>query len=188
MCSEDAMTDEKGYVRTNISLPRALKGRMDAVDASVNWSQVAASAFEVHLRRLESEKEGSAMDDVIARMKAADELDCNEQHQEGLDAGRKWVTRAKGHATPRQLRTLAKAIERQDVRDLVETYASGLNSGVMRGLYSELHPREERPDELDVTAFWDNVLQDPRQIEDVAFAVGFIEGAMEEWEKIESHI
>ena len=77
-----ANTDTMLLVRLNgssqtinvISVPRDLKARMDKVSASVNWSQVAAQAFEAKLLELESKKEVSGMDDVIARLRAAAEI------------------------------------------------------------------------------------------------------------------
>src|SRR5262249_27023394 len=101
------MGEPKGVVRTNISLPRELKARMDAAPSSVNWSAVAAQAFEAKLLELESQKEVKSMDDVIARLKAAAELEANEDYQAGFKAGQQW---AKEQATPKELRRLAEYI------------------------------------------------------------------------------
>ncbi len=48
------MDEQQGATRTNISLPRELKARMDQVKEPVNWSAVAGKAFEAKLLELES--------------------------------------------------------------------------------------------------------------------------------------
>src|SRR5260370_41740506 len=97
------MGDSQGVIRVNISVPRELKARMDAAPAKANWSAVACRAFEDKLLELESTKEVTTMDEVIARLKAADEMEAKEQYQEGLEAGRGWE---KEIASPRQVRRL----------------------------------------------------------------------------------
>src|SRR5690349_19928782 len=77
--------------RTTITVPADLKDRMDATGSSVNWSAVAARAFEVKLAEINARKKGATMDDVITRMKAADEADANEARQEGKEAGEQWA-------------------------------------------------------------------------------------------------
>src|SRR5205809_1051596 len=94
---------EPGATRTNISLPRDLKARMDAVTEPVNWSAVAAQAFEAKLAELNARKEGATMEDVIARLKAADALDNKTEFQAGLKNGESWAEKT---ARPRQLRRL----------------------------------------------------------------------------------
>lgn len=43
-------------VRTNVSIPRALHERMQGYRYQINWSRVAAEAFERALARLDREK------------------------------------------------------------------------------------------------------------------------------------
>jgi hypothetical protein len=93
---------ESGVVRSNISVPRELKARMDRVKG-VNWSAVASDAFETKLLELASKREVKGLDDTIARLKAAAQLEANQDYQEGHRMGEKW---AMEKATPRQLRRL----------------------------------------------------------------------------------
>jgi hypothetical protein len=44
-----------GTFRTSISIRRSLKARMNAVTAQVNWSAVAADAFERKIQEVEAE-------------------------------------------------------------------------------------------------------------------------------------
>src|SRR5262249_33698927 len=97
------MADAQGVIRTNISVPRDLKARMDAVAERINWSAIATEAFRAKLLELESKQEVDKMDEVIARLRAADELDCREDYRAGRDAGETWARKA---ARPKQLRSL----------------------------------------------------------------------------------
>src|SRR5262245_60643039 len=109
------MSEQQGAVRTNVSLPRGLKARMDAVKVPVNWSAVAAEAFERKLLELESRREVGNMDEVLARLKAAAALDGKEDYQEGRVAGEAW---AKEGARPKQLRGLEQLIDLREVLEI----------------------------------------------------------------------
>src|SRR5262249_3480669 len=98
-----------GVVRANISVPKGLKARMDAEAASVNWSAVAAAAFEAKLQELASRKEAKTLDDVVARLKAAAELEASADYQDGLEAGRRWARQV---ARPKELRRVAEYLKR----------------------------------------------------------------------------
>ncbi len=114
------MKESEGVVRTCISLPRALKEQMEGAEGSVNWSAVAAGAFELKLKEIEAQKETKSMEDVIARMKAADELDSRESYQNGRRDGEKW---AREVARPKELRRLeASANEVEDDLELYEQF------------------------------------------------------------------
>jgi hypothetical protein len=51
--------------RTTITIPQDLKERMDALEVEVNWSAVAARAFEEKLAEIGSNKERQVMSDFI---------------------------------------------------------------------------------------------------------------------------
>jgi hypothetical protein len=97
------MSEQQGVVRANVSLPRGLKARMDAVKVPVNWSAVAAQAFEAKLLELASKKAVGSREDVIARLKAVAELEGKDDYQAGFAAGQRWAMQAAG---PKQLRRL----------------------------------------------------------------------------------
>ena len=203
---------EAGVVRTNISLPRELKARMDKVQG-VNWSAVASEAFERKLLELASKKEAKGMDEVIARWKAAAQLEANRDYQEGRELGEKW---AKDKATPRQLRRLQALVDNpkwtltewlnyvaadgmtvelmnqladnpEIAPKLAEVgalpYSGAMQTGIGRALYWCLFP-DRVADHHEIEAFWLSAL-DTRQhaIEMHDFARGFVEGAIGVWEK-----
>jgi hypothetical protein len=187
------MRKQLGAVRTNISLPRELKARMDAVEAPVNWSSVAAQAFEQKLLELESKKEVGSMDEVIARLKAADELDRKAEYQDGRKAGDRW---AREDARPRQLRALSSLRLHGTVTAILEEFgrAPALEefkrwdaNGISVSLYKFINPAQEA-DAASVRAFWASALGDEavraNRIENQDFVLGFCDGALDVWVKV----
>ncbi len=181
------MGGKQGVIRVNISVPRELKDQMEAVN-SVNWSGVAAEAFRKKLRELESRKDAKTMDDVVARLKAAAELEGKEDYQAGFAAGERW---AKKEATPKQLRRLAEyidrfATERLDWFDVdypgwdAPWGATGFFALAVLGSNKDVADRGE--DEC----FWKRALGDNAdRAQDPDFFRGFGEGAASVWEKVQ---
>jgi hypothetical protein len=58
---------DKNHYRTTISIPLDLKRRMDEVDGQVNWSAVAAKAFEAHIAYLETD--GKKINELRSELK-----------------------------------------------------------------------------------------------------------------------
>jgi hypothetical protein len=176
--------EAQNVVRMNISVARDLKARMDAASASVNWSAVASAAFGAKLLELDGEKETATMDDVIARLKAADEADNNEQRQRGVAAGARW---AKDYARPRQLRRLHKeAVDAQHGLDYeLGVFDNGMNQGIAVGLYGVILGAEDF-DRDDAKNFWQEAIGDDGHelMDDFDFASGFCDGALDVWEKV----
>src|SRR4051794_7369221 len=95
--------------RTTISIPQDLKEQMDAVKDQVNWSAVAARAFQAKLFEIQARKAKSmSKEDVVKRLRALQEQEGEEEYAEGKQAGREWAER---QAKPRELRRLADYIE-----------------------------------------------------------------------------
>jgi hypothetical protein len=204
---------KSGVVRTNISIPRDLKARMEKVEG-VNWSAVASEAFEEKLLNLASKQEVKGMDDLIARFKAAAELEANEDYQLGHRAGEEWATQK---ATPRQLRRLqaladdpkcsltewlndvaADGMTKEVMNELADSptiapqlavagalpYSTVMKTGIGRSLYWCLFPEKTR-NVRDIESFWMWAIEaGPTAIENHDFARGFVEGALRVWEKV----
>jgi hypothetical protein len=155
---------------------------MDAVKVPVNWSAVAAQAFEAKLLELESKKNVSSMEDVIARLKAAAEIEANEKYQAGFEAGDEW---ARKQATPSQLRRMAEYIGRfpdegvdwfhHDPGDFAQALL-GLGDdrrGEVWDFWNEAVPHDE-----DLDQFGED------RILDADLFRGFGDGAVALWEKV----
>jgi hypothetical protein len=198
------VSETQNVVRMNISVPRELKARMDAATAyrlpgSVNWSAVASAAFEAKLLELASNKEVRGLKDVIARLRAADELDRNENYRAGRVAGERW---AEQKATAQQLRNLRRCVDESSGRLLAgfESVASDAASetgpGVGWHVYFGTLGRgvartwpEVQAVSAEADTFWRGVLGDESyRIESVPFGQGFVDGALGVWAKVERQV
>jgi hypothetical protein len=170
--------------RLGLTLPPELKKEMDEVPEEVNWSAVAAEAFRRKLTQLQSEREATTMEEVIGRMRADEKLNDDAMHKEGRQAAEQWVM--KRRAKPKELRRLDKAMEPFDHSSgyYVSVMANGMNRGPAVGIARDLFG-----DKYDASLFWKGVIglgDDWRETaDDVNFADGFVEKAMELWEQIE---
>ena len=79
--------------RMNISLPDELKIRMDAVAEPVNWSGVAAHAYERHLDDLKTAHQEKSMAEVVERLRASRGAMAqdHDRYGEGLIDGMRWA-------------------------------------------------------------------------------------------------
>jgi hypothetical protein len=153
---------------------------MDIVSVSVNWSAVASQAFEAKLLELTSQKEVKGMEDVVARLRAAEEMDRNKEYQQGFRAGEMWV---REEARPKHLRLLEGLEDSEEgPAGSLEVFASEHEHGIAIGLYFVLHPRDEGSRQ-EARGFWDSILGDfgAERIEQLHFARGFVEGALAVW-------
>jgi hypothetical protein len=83
------MGKKTGYLRTTITVPRDLKRRMDAAKEPVNWSAVAARAFEEKLAEIATKREEKTMFDIIQRLRATKP---DLIYQQGQADGRQWAS------------------------------------------------------------------------------------------------
>jgi hypothetical protein len=177
------MSEHQKAARFNITIPQALKKRMDEAPSSVNWSAVAAQAFEQKLLELDSEKEAKTMDETIARLRRARELEDNIDYQSGLEAGRRW---ARTKAKPKELRRAAEYIEGEFGTDWFDVDYSGWSApfGATDYFVFAVWPRH-KDDREAPKEFWDLALGDDAHcIEDADFFRGFGEGAAEIWDQV----
>jgi hypothetical protein len=176
------MAKPGGVVRMNISIPAELRKQMDGVPGSVNWSAVAAGAFRDKVERLLARRKGAMKkEDVIARLKLADERDDDEAWTDGEEAGERWAQRK---ATPKQLRRLDEKFDRELFSGVPDAYGW---AGVLYGLIVGEH----HGDEMQIRAYWESVLgdgDDALRIENESFAEGFVEGALKEWQSLKEEI
>jgi hypothetical protein len=161
--------------RVTISVPAALRERMDAVKGQVNWSGVAARAFEAKLLEIELAKKRGNMskEDIVKRLKAAAEED-HEDYDDGKAAGQEWAAET---ATPKELKRLAEYMER--VRG--DTSARGLVTAVRPKAKDDPHAYE---------SFWEEALgeEGADRIKDRDFLRGFGAGAVEVWDEVSDEL
>ena len=124
------MGKPKNVVPMTLSVPKEVKTKMDAVKVSVNWSAIATAAFETKILELMSKREVKSMTDLVSRLKAAEELEANEDYQDGHPV---WREMGSGKATPRQLRRLQALTD-----DPKRTLPEWLNYCAADGMTAEL--------------------------------------------------
>jgi hypothetical protein len=161
----------------NISVPADLKKEMDRIKEDVNWSAVAAEAFREHLLRLSASRKGTKMEDVIARLKAATELEENEDFQAGHEIGERW---AKSAAKPKQLGRLSDAFNSHEGLFVGSPLAPyGWSDLVYNAIHGQMHDPSER------SCFWENMTNENGALaDDEDWLRGFCAGASEVWDQV----
>jgi hypothetical protein len=189
------MSDSQGAARVNLTLPRELKARMEAVKEPVNWSAVAARAFEAELLDLESKKEVKNMDEVIERLRASKAKATNEDTQAGLKTGRRW---AKGQAGVQELERVEKLIADVGrgydslgayIRDSLPIIAGSTDCySLSEKVYFQMFP-EDNGDRTAAASFWERTLVDNAgKAVNPVFLEAFLEGAEEVWDAVKDRL
>jgi hypothetical protein len=176
--------------KMTIYLPDKLKARMDAVEG-VNWSPLAARAFEAKLAEIITLKGAKEMDDVIARLKASKAKTDDASTIRGREAGREW---AKDHAEAAELERLESYTEGDFGTGW--TWSEWLNDpgpdseafGKDHYLAAAVSGDADNFDRADGENFWEFVGASDEETSSGAFLVGFVEGALEVWSKVKDEV
>jgi hypothetical protein len=172
-------------------MPQELKDQMDAIGDQVNWSSVAASAFQAKVNEVQFRK-GKKMSksDVVKRLKALQEEGDQEEYEEGKDTGREWAER---HAKPKELRRIADYIEECERRDAdwwdIDSPAWNAPFGAVD--YFAFAAWPSRKDErLGSESFWENALgpDNVHRLQDSDFFHGFGDGVVEVWDEVSDQL
>src|SRR5262245_18902261 len=121
-----------GVTRMNVSIPRALKAEMDALESPPNWSAVASAAFRAAVLEAKATMSSPVtLEEAAARLRATEELEGKEAHERGRAAGRRWALCG---ASARQLRRLDKLERRHGLGmgHVIAGYAGGVNGHIAR--------------------------------------------------------
>jgi hypothetical protein len=164
--------------RMTITIPPSVKEQMDQIKEQVNWSAVAAEAFqrkvvEIRTRRTKTMTKAK----LVERLRAAGEAD-PKGFEAGSDHGRKW---AEEKAIPRYLRNLAKnqkeAFEEYRGDDEERAHLSlRLAWAVTSG---DRNWKMIWTDALGTSEFF---------MDEEDFARGFVAGALEAWEEVKDEL
>ena len=177
------MAKTNGSYRQIVSIPADLKRRMNKVADQVNWSAVAAQAFESELGEIAAKREKKNMQDVIQRLRALKSKEGDETFLEGKAAGEAW---AKDSATPKEMQRLGKDL----VCDIFGDYFKDeqpLPTTFADLAYFALHP-EDAGDRETSNLFWDAQGIRNDQQRDPAFMGGWAHGVLEIWNAVKDQI
>jgi hypothetical protein len=179
------MAKKSGSFRTTITLPLGLKKRMDEVAGQVNWSAVAARAFEEKLSEIASRKEKKTMSDVIQRLRASKRRAEDQAYRSGEADGRNW---ASSRAEVPELQALEGLRDSRggDWDGWVEDNDSSDFSAAER-LVFVLQP--ESQNRTTASEFWRAILDRNTELaNDPSYVKGFIEGALGIWDRVKEEL
>ena len=185
------MPKRKTVERRTISIPADLDARMAKVDGE-NWSAIACRAFEQRLGEIAAQKVEKDMEDVVARLRASNQAAETELYAQGKEFGTRW---AKNMATAIELRRLDKFAERKyndpDEEDMNSFLAPHDTDGSPADRLAWEILGDQGLGRNESTDFWHDATgmdQYKSDLSEPEFLRGFIDGAVEIWEAVESRI
>lgn len=181
------MVLKDGAVRMTISMPADLKARIDATKENVNWSAVAAKAFEEKLADIANQKARKTVSDKVQRLRASHLRAADEHYAEGEEAGREW---AGDVAEAHELQKLASFREKcgPDWHGLFEDNPHR-DYHPAHWIYFQLYPHYKGDRGL-ADEFWNEILGEDNKtsVEDLAWLKGFCEGAVIFWNEVKDDV
>ncbi len=171
--------------RINVSISDDLKSRMDEVeDGGVNWSALAAQAFETKLAEIVKQRGARSMRDVIARMRALKNKSGRGERAKGRGAGIAW---AKNSAEPTHLERLDDLISSAG-EDYFAEDADQDHPPAERFYYEVIEPDHEGKKRT-ALAWWSRNFEGLSESGPTGPDVeGFVEGALEVWEQVRDEL
>jgi uncharacterized protein YukE len=184
--------------RTTISIPDALKARMDELDGW-NWSGVAQAAFQKIVDRetakaesLAEALEGDEMNMVINRLRKSreeyEEWRLEQLSRDAFNAGVDW---AKNRADYLQLASLAEMVEVTDMDTAAQARGLALVGHGMT-VDEAFYAREQA--QVPPLQFWgfeiglSDSLMELVKLDEATFGPHFFEGALSVWQKVADEI
>ena len=161
----------------SISIANNLRTEMDAMNRSPNWSGIASAAFRQYIASIKIRTNNTDMNAVIERLKAAKEMEDQQNAELGRQQGRKWAMQ---NAKPSELRRLEAARDPNDDwnigdSDTPHDWGDRL-AAIVFGEYSR-------------GAFDDLIDDEFSNLNcDADFVNGFAEGCMEIWEEVKDEL
>jgi hypothetical protein len=159
-----------------VSIPTDLKRRMDKVADQVNWSAVAAQAFERKLGEISDKKETKSMQDVIQRLRGLKAAEGNKAFLEGKIVGERW---ARHTASPVEM-------QRLEMNPLFGDLFDG-EPPARHSIFFAIRP-DCNGDEHSSVAFWEDqgIRKDQQQDED--FLRGWVDGVLGLWDAVKAEV
>jgi len=171
--------------RTTISITDDLKRRMDRVREPVNWSAVAAEAFERKLGDIaQNKQERVSMEAVIARLRASKNERGLDEFALGEARGTEWAMKTAEYAE------LSRLEKHFDVTDMLEHFSRpGSALGWAERLAFTTLPMGLLGQHTgqDAAEFWERAgVLEQRHLKSAEFLRGFVHGAMAIFEQVKA--
>lgn len=173
-----------GIVRTTVSIPADLKRRMNEVTETVNWSALAAAAFEEKLAAIAARKKEKAMTSVLERLRASKRKGETMDYQAGYNLGKRWAEQSAEASELQHLEELRNELAAQPQHDWDDFFDFSEPSvyGPDEGLYFAMHPEADK-DRRAAEDFWQCVVGNSirESANTGTFLKGFAEAAIDVW-------
>jgi hypothetical protein len=169
------------YFRTTITVPVGLKARMDAVEEEVNWSAVAAQAFEQRLAQIIQQKGPTNVDDVVKRLRASKKRVANWQYQQGLKKGAEWARR---QADVDELERLKREFGRGWDQPFLDS--AGGDTVAFFVAFNIVGDDEAEGHEAMVREYGERIFGSEHPA--CEYVKGFVEGAVKVWQSVEERV
>jgi len=178
---------KSGTSRTTISVPVALKKRMDKATEHVNWSSIAAAAFEQKLSEIAERKDRKTMNDVIERLRGSRRKSDTAEYREGEAAGSNWAMHNAEAAQLERLREYLDGLSGHDAVLVFDPVGSAYSGAEY--IYSVIDP-ECAEDREAADCFWTMVLGETETEQTIRpeSVRGFVQGALDVWNKVRTQL
>ncbi|RPI91022.1 MAG: hypothetical protein EHM42_00445 [Planctomycetaceae bacterium] len=195
------------YVRTTITIPGELKGRMERIGDRVNWSAIASKAFEAHLSQVSPLEppmpELPDKDDAIARLKNLKnqpEHAAQRMASRSYQLGKRW---AMADAHPNELGRLETFCRRSAIDRPVDQWKVDIHErGAFKRLFREMtlsilgYDQLTDPEVLrrEFKPFWEQRVgisleaSDRSEMPDPLFVSEFAQGSLDFWREIKGQL
>jgi hypothetical protein len=173
--------------RQTVSITTDLKRRMDKVADQVNWSAIAATAFEIKLGEIAASKQEKDMKDVIQRLRASKVESDDADFLEGKSAGESW---ARDDASAKELGRLETARQRAG-HDWGRLFHEHGGSAYSHGEWlASVIAGDSNLDRAGRGEVLERMIGDDEDDKhaDGAFMRGFAEGALDVWAQVKHAI
>jgi hypothetical protein len=179
-----------GTVRTTISIPAKLKRRMDEVTEPINWSALAAEAFQDKLAAIAAQKKEGVMTNVLERLRASKRKSESADYQNGYALGKEWAEQSAEASELQRLEELHDKLVDQPQFDWDDYFNEGGSAySTDERLYFEINPDDDS-DRKAADDFWECAAGDALQkaANKSAFLKGFAEGAIDLWLTVKNEL
>jgi hypothetical protein len=166
-------------IRTTVSIPPELKARMDKAGESVNWSEVAAQAFEQKLAEILKRKGTMTMNEGLERLRASKRKFGVTEFWKGHKAGENWAVRS---ADASELANIAEWKESFQVGEWEREWKDDVYSPMRAETFACKVDPENIISRNDAESWWDQIGY--RKMPSAEFVHGFADGAVDVWEKV----
>lgn len=172
--------------RMTITFSDSLREQIDNVGEKVNWSNVAAKAFENKVIEIKSKKRNIDMETVVQRLMASKEVHAKSREQLGFDSG---LDFAKRFAKFEHLENLNNTINEMGNDSYAIYNESDAYSPAEKVAFAALGLGNGDEDRQASESFWELALgYDQKNADDPAFVEGFVEGALELFSQVQSKL